>query len=165
MTAAELRATVADYYEKLELANRDYADAARRQAQYQLMWGTFVGVLVLLVLLAIAGLFAALAGYSPLDEDSVAVAFGCAVAGALGACASVSWRVISYAVRPVIGAIFGVAIYFALQSGLVSSGDGTFYLFAFVAFVAGFSERLVPELVRRTSDQVAGGDPGAPAAN
>ena len=161
MTAGELRAAIADYYAKLELANRDYADAAKRQAQYTYMWGTFIGVLVLLALLALAGLLAAAAGLSPLDEEALAVAFGCAVAGALGACASVSWRVLSYSelrvdagasvltlrglgtVRPLVGAIFGVAIYFALRSGLINAGDSSFYLFAFVAFVAGFSERLV----------------------
>jgi len=184
MTADEFRATLADYYAKLALADRDYRDAAERRAQYIYMWGTFAGVLVLVAILAVTGLFTAIAGYSPLHDEAIAVAFGCALAGAIGGCASVSFRVLSYGrlrvdagasvltvrglgtVRPIVGAIFGVAMYFALKSGLVNSGNESFYLYAVLAFVAGFSERLVPELVRRTASQLSdegGTTPGTTA--
>jgi hypothetical protein len=48
-------------------------------------------------------------------------------------------------VRPVLGAIFGTATYFALQSSLVQMSpqapDKAFYFFALLAFLSGFSER------------------------
>ena len=62
---------------------------------------------------------------------------------------------------PLVGAIFGLAAYFALQSGFIDAGHQNFYFFAFFAFVAGFSERLLPDLVRRTEATVAGQSNGA----
>jgi hypothetical protein len=48
-------------------------------------------------------------------------------------------------VRPLLGAIFGTATYFALQSSLVQMSpqapDKAFYFFALLAFLSGFSER------------------------
>jgi hypothetical protein len=46
--------------------------------------------------------------------------------------------------RPLIGAIFGVAAYFIVQSGLlqIEPAEGNeFFFFTIVAFLAGFSER------------------------
>lgn len=49
------------------------------------------------------------------------------------------------AFRPVIGAIFASALYFALQSKFIQLGTitqkDTFTFYAFVGFLAGFSER------------------------
>ena len=61
-------------------------------------------------------------------------------------------------VRPLIGAVFGLALYFGLKSGFISIGEenNNFYFFAFFAFVAGFSERAVPELIK-TAEQGLGG--------
>ena len=53
------------------------------------------------------------------------------------------------AVRPIVGSIFGVAAYFALKSGFITLGTDNIYFFTFFSFVAGFSERLLPDLVRR----------------
>lgn len=48
-------------------------------------------------------------------------------------------------VRPLLGAIFGTATYFALQSSLVQMSpqapETAFYFFALLAFLSGFSER------------------------
>jgi hypothetical protein len=49
------------------------------------------------------------------------------------------------AFRPVIGAIFASAVYFALESNFIQLGtitqQNTFTFYAFVGFLAGFSER------------------------
>jgi len=49
------------------------------------------------------------------------------------------------AFRPVIGAIFASAVYFALESDFIQLGtisqQSTFTFYAFVGFLAGFSER------------------------
>ena len=67
------------------------------------------------------------------------------------------------AVRPVLGAIFGTATYFALRSGLIvltPSGEETeFYFFALLAFLAGFSERFTHVLLGQIEDAA-----GAPRA-
>lgn len=162
---SDYRAMLSHYRRQVALAETDYAAAARRRAQTQTMWGAFMGLVLLALLLFIVGVVAWAIGYSPLDTDSVAGAFGCAAAGALGACTSVSWKVLTFgelqvdlgasvltvrglgAVRPIVGAIFGVAAYFALKSGFIDLGADSFYYYAFISFVAGFSERFVPDLV------------------
>jgi hypothetical protein len=155
----------ARYRGQIALAAQDYAPSASRRAQTVTMWGAFIGVGFVACLLFVIGVIAATIDYSPLDVDSVAATLGCAAAGALGACTSVSWRVLTFgelrvdagasvltlrglgAVRPIVGSIFGVAAYFALKSGFITLGTTNFYFFAFFAFVAGFSERFVPDLV------------------
>jgi hypothetical protein len=74
------------------------------------------------------------------------------------------------AVRPVLGAIFGTAVYFALRSGLIvlqpSTAETEFYFYALLAFLAGFSERFTHVLLGQIEDAVvapqrapAGGTP------
>jgi hypothetical protein len=51
-----------------------------------------------------------------------------------------------------LGAIFGVALYFAMKSGAlnlqrISVDSGKDYLFLFVAFLGGFSERFAPDVL------------------
>jgi hypothetical protein len=140
---------------------QEYVTAATRSAQIVYFWGMVSG----LVWLGILGLL-----MLPL-LDSVGVPhwalkafYGCAVAGALGAMVSVVARMnqssfkVEYdvgrptvrrlgAFRPLVGAVFGVVIYFALQSHLMhidtGNGDQQFPFFAVWAFIAGFSERFV----------------------
>ena len=180
MTAEEFRAAVARYYVQLDRAAEDFAGAAQRRGVYSYMWGTFVGVGILgLILILLSGMFYFYGLNEPGNDLQFRVAAGCAMAGGLGACASVSWRVVSFArvrvdtgatvqtlrrvgsIRPLVGAIFGLAAYFALQSGFIDAGHQNFYFFAFFAFVAGFSERLLPDLVSRTEATVAGQSNGA----
>ena len=53
--------------------------------------------------------------------------------------------------RPLIGAVFGVALYVLLEGGLLSlaprDGSDTIYFYAGVAFVAGFTERFAQDAV------------------
>ena len=67
------------------------------------------------------------------------------------------------AFRPFIGGVFGLLVYFALQGGLIRQLDvpedprDRFAFFLVLAFAAGFSERLVKEVLRRRD----GGDEAA----
>ena len=128
------------------------------------MAGTFYGVVVVVVLCALIAFGIWSLNYYSIRDEAIATAFGCAIAGGFGATASVSWRVTGGTfyladpgagvltlrrlgmVRPLVGAVFGLAVYFALKSGFINVGDENknFYFFAFLAFVAGFSERAVP---------------------
>jgi hypothetical protein len=95
--------------------------------------------------------------------------FACYAAGALGAIVSVMSRmasaknewVVDYevgrpalrflgSVRPFVGAIFGLALYFTIKAGLLQiepNKSGTsFYWYTSLAFLAGFSERFTKVL-------------------
>jgi hypothetical protein len=132
-----------------------YCDAANGQAQMIY----FFGMAIVATLLAA---FALLAGYfaNVPDVDDRAF-FGAIIAGSLGALVSVVARVnsgrfdLEYDVgstypfflgglRPLMGAIFGVAVFFAIDSGLLTLpkvSDNKFAGIILLAFVAGFSER------------------------
>jgi hypothetical protein len=88
----------------------------------------------------------------------------------MGTLASVIWRVsgstfrVDYELgrktiiwlasfRPLLGALFAVALYFALRSGIlnvkrIAVGGELTYLYLFVAFLGGFSERLAPDVFK-----------------
>jgi hypothetical protein len=100
------------------------------------------------------------------NSDDTRNFLACYAAGALGAVVSVLSRMrkedgfkLDYEVgrgpsfglgsfRPFLGALFGLAVYFALQGevlqidGPSTDGDKQFFFFALLAFLAGFSERL-----------------------
>lgn len=160
----------------LELQKRELEEAfaylkGAANGQAQIVY--FVGIA-----LATAGV-SAVAGVSWLwfagrDRDQLLASL---VAGAFGALVSVIQRINTRhfqvgnddvgkpyllflgAVRPIMGAVFGAVVYFALASGLVkigavTSGDSNAVIA--LAFVAGFSERFATDALA-----VAGlGDPG-----
>ena len=77
---------------------------------------------------------------------------------------SQSFRLGSF--RPFLGAVFGLVIYFALESGLLQiavpdsnaatdATDVSLYFLAFIAFVAGFSERLAQVVLGKAERTVA----------
>jgi hypothetical protein len=70
------------------------------------------------------------------------------------------------ALRPFVGAVFGLMTFLALRSGIVDLkvGDGSSYYYIVFAFVAGFSERFAQDMLlgaagedtssgRRTAEQ------------
>ena len=89
--------------------------------------------------------------------------YACFVAGAIGAIVSVITRmrdedrislddevgelliVLLGSFRPLLGAIFGVVAYFAIEGGIIGltapTGHPAFFYYALFAFLAGFSER------------------------
>lgn len=152
-------------------AQRYYRRAARRQAQLVFVGGMLLGVIALMgVVLAILAVLHVTADvrWLPHKEQtigSLTPLYLCAISGALGADVSVASRIdensfaVDYelgritllllgAIRPLLGAVFGLALYAALASGLldlfnVPKDDVTKQLlfFLIVAFLAGFSER------------------------
>ena len=166
---------------ELDLIDASYEQAASREAQIVYLGGMLVGVLALCALAVPVGLL--------LDGTDVPVDlttfFGCVIAGALGALISVVTRMSAdkfhvrhevgrgyvqrvAAFRPFIGSVFGVLVYLALAGNVIggidvpAAADGMHERFAFFlvfAFAAGFSERMVKEVLRSTS-----GDDAKPPA-
>ena len=155
-----------------------YDRAASNAARFLYFWGMFTGAL----LAAAAGIVVAVVlgpalNVIDLGATSSRLFFACYAAGALGAIVSVLTRMrtdrfaIDYEVgrtpafllgtfRPYLGAVFGLLIYFALQSELLQlrkpNADKEFFFFTFLAFAAGFSERLTHVILGGAERTVAG---------
>jgi len=143
---------------KLEKARAYYHQAANGQAQLYYFAGMMLGALVLAGFSVAVGINVDLWG---IDNREF---FGSLTAGTLGALVSVMARIgsgqfrLDYdvgrrypvflgALRPVIGGIFGLALYFAVTSSLLdlfklpTDDNRRFYFLLVIAFLAGFSER------------------------
>ncbi len=155
-----------------------YDRAAANAARFVYFWGMLAGALVA----AAAGVLIALIvgrGFDVIDlgSSSTRFFFACYAAGALGAIVSVLTRMrsdrfaLDYEVgrmpafwlgtfRPFLGAVFGLLIYFALQSELLQlqkpDEAKAFFFFTLLAFVAGFSERLTHVILGGAERTVAG---------
>jgi hypothetical protein len=136
-----------------------YCAAANGQAQIVY----FAAIAAVALALGVFALFGS--WWIPLPGiDSDADFYGCIAAGALGAVVSVVQRInsgqfnLTYDVgrpyvaflgglRPVLGAAFGLVLYFAVTSGLLTvfeipdAGTERLFTFLVIAFLAGFSER------------------------
>jgi len=157
---------------ELDLMAGSYEQAASREAQIVYLGGMLSGVVALCALAVPVGLLLSGADV-PVD---LTVFFGCVIAGALGALISVVTRMSadkfhvrhevgrSYvqrvaAFRPFIGSVFGLLVYLALEGGVISGIDvpepenDRFAFFLVFAFAAGFSERMVKEVLRSTSGE------------
>ena len=152
------KAAVAAEVRQLAEVRRSYRESANGDAQLVYFAGMALGIGALGLLYLAAG--------SILDKEGVhaSTVVGCLVAGALGAVVSVIARVNSGSfsldtdiargytlflgsLRPWIGSIFGLLIYFAVTSNFVQvfkvppDETDAFYFFCVLAFGAGFSER------------------------
>ena len=152
------KAAVAAEVRQLADVRRSYRDSANGDAQLVYFAGMAVGIAALGLLYSTAG--------SILDHEGVhaSTIVGCLVAGAMGAVVSVIARVNSGSfsldadiargytlflgsLRPWIGSIFGLLIYFAVTSNFVqifevpTDDTEAFYFYSVLAFAAGFSER------------------------
>lgn len=69
--------------------------------------------------------------------------------------------------KPFVGAIFGVALYFLLASGLLQtqpqSQSKSLYFYGIVAFFAGFSERFTSVTFGQAEQLITGASPAPPA--
>jgi hypothetical protein len=141
----------------------DYYDrAGQKRARQLYVTGMLFGVLALLPLATGAAGLLSVFHVLDLHASGVQTFFACIAAGALGAIVSVLSRmagrrggfIVDHEIgrngierlgsyRPLIGAVFGVALYFLAQTSLVQLDPGvkTFPFFVVVAFLAGFSER------------------------
>lgn len=163
---------IAEQNRELDRIEQHYEQAASREAQIVYLGGMLAGVLALCAVTVPAGLLLA-ASDTPVNLTTF---FGCLIAGALGALVSVVTRMSadkfhvrhevgrSYvqrvaAFRPFIGGVFGLLVYFALQGGVIRQLDvpaddrDRFAFFLVLAFAAGFSERLVKEVLRSANGQ------------
>jgi hypothetical protein len=156
---------------ELEQARRYYDRSAQRQAQVEYFAGMVGGLVLLLAALVGLGL---IAGARLLHEPLLAAP----LAGGAGAVVSVMTRMtrdqlsLNYesgvttirilgVIRPLLGGLFGGALYLLLAGGLLTVAhtpdDPTdlIYFYTGIAFVAGFSERWAQDVV--TGKGPAGG--------
>jgi hypothetical protein len=145
--------------ETLDATRSYYCDAANGQAQIVYFAAMAVVAAALGALALIGSWWVQIPGVA-----SDQYLYGCVAAGALGAVVSVIQRInsgtfdLAYdvgrpyvaflgALRPVLGAAFGLLLYFAVASGLVNifklptDSPQRFFAFFVIAFLAGFSER------------------------
>jgi hypothetical protein len=165
------QAVVDNYRARIASAEDLYVRRASREAQIAYLSGTVRGVFIWSAVALLLGFAVWTLGFLDLHSAKpIALATGCAAAGAMGSLASVIWRVsgstfrVDYELgrktiiwlasfRPLLGALFAVALYFALRSGIlnierIAVGGELTYLYLFVAFLGGFSERLAPDVFK-----------------
>jgi hypothetical protein len=140
-----------------------YDRAARKAGRIRYFCGMLLGLVLVAGLGALMAAIIDVFGEVDLASASTRNFYACFGAGAVGALVSVMTRMrqekgltLDYEVgpalivmlggfRPVLGAIFGTAAYFALESGFLNltppSADTVFFYYPLFAFVAGFSER------------------------
>lgn len=147
-----------------------YRGAAARSGQIVYVAGMLLGMVPMLLLALIAWITVARA------DDAVGIGIFCFCAGAVGALMSVMSRLSSGtvrvdwefgkdtlrtlgALRPFVGAVFGLMTYLALKSGIVAIqvGDGSTYYYIVFAFAAGFSERLAQDMLLGSTVGAAAG--------
>ena len=170
--------------ELLEI-ERYYDRAGNKAARIVYFWGMVTGTFVALGLAALLAYIVDVSFFNVgLGDPDARNFFVCFAAGALGALVSVLSRMkresgftLDYEVgraqsfrlgsfRPLIGAVFGLVIYFAIMSELlqiaVPDNDATTgaaaastYFLALLAFVGGFSERLTHVVLGRAEKTIA----------
>lgn len=164
---------------ELTVARNRFRKAAQRGAQSRYWRGMVAGATILAVICAILG--------AVFWAFGVKAAYGVALpAGGLGAIVSVLQRMSSGkmkldfttgrdllevfgAVRPFIGAIFGIVVMALLLGGIVPAIDipegEELAFFAGVGFLAGFNERWAQDMLKGSAGTLggnpAGGDPAA----
>jgi len=137
----------------------------------------FGAIMDALLALAVAGALWATGWFAHQHAGGMETFFICYVAGGLGAIISVLMRMssnsfkVDYEVgratirrlgsfRPFIGAVFGVAVYFLIKSGiprvqLPPDKTAAFFFFAIVAFLSGFNERWTNVLFGKAERTIA----------
>jgi hypothetical protein len=145
----------------------DYIKQAKIRTSYrQYLLGLPVG---LTIALALPAVLHRLSDLEPTVQTLVTITI---LAGGIGAIASVMARITrgqkvsvdvdqgrivtatAGAFRPLIGAVFGVAIYVFVIAGLIPLGPrttDTYFFFAGLAFLAGFSERWAQDTIIRSA--------------
>jgi hypothetical protein len=156
---AEVSKMTHQHLKKIELY---YRNAAARSGQIVYVGGMLLGMVPMIILALIAWITIAK------GTDAVGIGIFCFCAGAVGALMSVMSRMSSGSVRvdwefgkdtlrtlgalrPFVGAVFGLMTYLALKSGIVAiditNGQNHSYYYIVFAFAAGFSERLAQDML------------------
>jgi hypothetical protein len=154
----------------------------QRQARFEYLEGVGLGALITIPALAVAGWAAVHYGANQLNAPGAPGSLTAAIiGGAAGAVISVTQRmttqtrtplVIDFTapkqqkialgtLRPIVGAVFGAVVYFAIIGGLLAvqartSKDAsiTVAFFAVAGFAAGFSERFAVDVLQRASSGI-----------
>jgi hypothetical protein len=159
-----------NYRAELDLVHQQFQDDIQRRVQSRYWQGAIVGMILVAAISTVVGMIFWWKGTS--------AAYGVAIpAGGLGALVSLLQRMSSGrlvldvsasrdllelfgAVRPLIGAVFGLAITALFAGGLIPAvqipegRELAFY--AAVGFLAGFNERWAQDMLKSSSDRVAG---------
>jgi hypothetical protein len=166
-------ARIEDYYQR----------AGEKRARITYVTGMLLGGVPAVALVAVAvGLVLLAFGAPGLKTDSMREFYVALAAGAIGAVISVLMRMskgesfrIDHelgsrgvfqlgAYRPLIGAVSGIALYFLVQTPLLSIDPSarTLQYYAILGFLAGFSERWTQVTLSGAMRTVGGGDPEEP---
>lgn len=176
-TKTELDAVVSSQEQELLQIERYYSRAGEKAARIVYFWGMMLGVVVVALFgLLLAALLWSTGWFAHRHAVGLENFFICFVSGGLGAIVSVLMRMssnkfpVDYEVgrstirrlgsfRPFIGAIFGVAVYFLIRSGIpqvqLPAENRAFFYFAIVAFLAGFNERWTNVLFGKAERTIA----------
>ena len=178
----ELSAALARQRRQLANVEDYYHRAAARSARIVYVTGMALGACFLVVFAAALAGFLWVLGLTSEQSAEIDTFFVSYFAGALGALVSVLSRMASIkgrfsidyevgrplvrrlgAFRPIVGAIFGVALYFLLASGLLQTEDPeserAIFYYGIAAFLAGFSERWT-SVIFGSAQRTIGGDAG-----
>ena len=175
----EMKQALDSQKDELIEIERYYARAATKAARIVYFWGMVAGAAVSAAL----GTALALAlwygdRFDPPNTLTTQTFFLCFVAGTMGAFISVLMRMssnsfrVDYEVgrstirrlgsfRPFIGAIFGVVLFFVVESGLLSIDLASktprerFFYYGSLAFLAGFNERFTNVILGKAEQTIA----------
>jgi hypothetical protein len=174
----QLAAVVESQKRELIQIEKYYTRAAEKAARIVYFWGMMVGVVVsALLLLVLAGGLWITGWFEEPYTREVQTFLVAYIAGGVGAVVSVLMRMSSNkfrvdfevgrttvrrlgSFRPFIGVVFGIALYFLLQSGILRTSlpeesNKTFFFFGILAFLAGFNERWTNVLFGQAERTVA----------
>jgi len=170
-------------------AREYYDELVQRKARFRYLAGMIPTGLLFLPVLGFSLVGILMKADPSVTEFDLGVGAACFIAGGFGAIISVMIRASSGrlrlqpgmgnqlmvlgAFRPIIGAVFGVAFYVLMKGGLlpIAIPDDVSvqaYFYPGIAFLAGFSERLAQDTLKRTGDRLGGtlaeGSVGPPAS-
>jgi len=180
---AKERELVASQRRELSRIEQYYLGAGAKTGRIVYVSGMLAGAAFLITACALISVGLALADYGGRNAQLLVL---CAGAGAVGALVSVLARMgtgggqftVDFEVgrpllrrlglyKPFVGAIFGVALYFLLASGLLPtqapSASGRLYYYGIIAFFAGFSERFTSVTFGQAEQLITGASPSPPA--
>lgn len=174
----ERRAALVAARRQVQLVTERVSLLIQRQARYGYLIGVLWGALAALLVAGALGLLATRYWSGVLDPPAFAAA---AVFGSLGSVVSVFQRIstgrllLDYSapgpqrlllgcLRPFVGLVSGMVVHFALLAGLTTgqSGSTSVAFAATIGFAAGFSERLLTDMVERAGRLLTGAAPGGP---
>jgi len=176
--ATRERELVKEQHQQLVAIERYYHRAASRAGRLVYVTGMLMGLVPVSLLIVLLGLVLGLTGLWGEPAELLVLSAG---AGTIGALVSAVSRMGSPETgkfnvdfelgrplirrlglyRPFVGAIFGIALFFLLQSGIahVSLSDSQrLYYYGFAAFLAGFSERFATVTFGTAEKRLSGGD-------